>query len=159
MFVFGSVADATVTTWDSLTGKLTGISPTLITNLHAFLDQAQRHNVYVLLALLDGSTPLAQPQVLTDASSMQSFIDLAVTPIAKALSSHPALFGIEIISEPESMASDFGTPSVLPAVQMADIQRLVGRVAHAIHQVAPNTMVRHPSVLMCNMFQLLHVPT
>ena len=105
------------------------------------LQQAERNNVYVLLVLVNGARELIHPQVITNMSSLESFIDVGVTPVVKALTGYPALLGYDIINEPEGMAGDLPFPWVEPRVQMADIQRFVGRVAHAIHQANPDTLV------------------
>jgi len=140
-FLYGSLWPEPTTVWDENTGKMVNISTTLIADLQSFLKQAERNNVYVLLVLVNGARELIHPQVITNMSSLESFIDVGVTPVVKALTGYPALLGYDIINEPEGMAGDLPFPWVEPRVQMADIQRFVGRVAHAIHQANPDTLV------------------
>jgi len=142
VFLFADFHASYVTQWDDTTGKLVAISSSPIPDLQSFLLKAQQHNVYVLLCLVDGAVQLFRPAILTDRDVLESFIEVAVKPIAKALAAYPALLGIDVVNEPEGMVNEFPFPWVTSFTSMKMVQRFIGRVAHAIHVTNPNTMVR-----------------
>jgi len=146
-FVYGSFQSRSVTQWSPISGKLESISPYVIVHLKTLLRMAQKHNVYVLLTLVNGAQDLHEPRLISDLTVMQSFIEVGVIPVVEALQGHPALFGYDIINEPEGMVTDFNNAWAWPHSNMSFVQRFVGRVAHAIHQTDQKAMVSDENIV------------
>jgi hypothetical protein len=111
--------------------KVTGIDPELLANLHAVLDSAQAHGVKVYLCLFDAwAVKRRPPQGLPVArlpkydewhaavkgimksivQSPSDFVANALTPLVDSIATHPAVYAIDVMNEPEGMVAD--TPAV-----------------------------------------------
>lgn len=122
------------------TGKVTATDSTgtLISDLASLLDAAHARGIVVSLQLFSGSQPGGHvdglvKDAVTNAGLLQSYFDVVLTPVAKALSGHPALGSYEVLNEPESMIQA-GQSSSNPC---EDTSQLAGTGAGWLHCDVP----------------------
>lgn len=133
--------------WDDST--VVGPGDHTIEDLRALLDEAQRHNVGLVVCLWSfdmlrhsyGSEVTNRAHaLLTERDNTESYVQNALIPIADALGDHPALLAWEIFNEPEGMTHEFGWDGIRH-VPFEDIQRFVNLTAGAIHRTNPDALV------------------
>lgn len=111
--------------------KVIGIDGELLSNLHTVLDSAQGHGVKVYLCLFDAWVVKRRPPQGLPAArlpkydesyntikgitksiveSPADFVANALTPLVNSIATHPAVYAIDVMNEPEGMTSD--TPVV-----------------------------------------------
>lgn len=122
-------------------------------NLKRGLDIAWENGIGINITLLsfdmlksDQVSPLileANKKILLDDKALEAFINKAVIPMVTALKNHPGIVAWEVFNEPEGMARNFGWTS--NKVTMDAIQKVVNRVAGAIHREAPGSLVTNGS--------------
>ncbi len=146
-------------------GLVSEMGKETINNVKTLLDAAEEYGVVVDLCLLsfDMMQPgdVGSPQknsycdfdldnnynLLTTDEGIQAFIDNAVTPLvgADGIKGHPAIMCWEVFNEPEGMSSEHGWTGQSDkggkTVPMAQIQKVVNRVAAACKKADPKSLV------------------
>jgi hypothetical protein len=135
--------------FDSKTGLASGISDRNLANLKKALDIAAEGGVGLILCLW--SFNMLEPdqkgvvdvnrnlKLLTTDEGLQAYIDKALVPMVRSVKDHPGLIAWEVFNEPEGMCENTGWTS--RRITLSDVQRVVNRVAGAIHREAPGTLV------------------
>eukprot|EP01006_Ploeotia_vitrea_P043810 TRINITY_DN66780_c4_g1_i1.p1 TRINITY_DN66780_c4_g1~~TRINITY_DN66780_c4_g1_i1.p1 ORF type:complete len:446 (+),score=53.93 TRINITY_DN66780_c4_g1_i1:27-1364(+) len=131
----------------------------LISDVRRYVESARDHNMLVFFSLWNGA--VATPQQLADMvkseAKTQSFIDVVLTPLVKALAGNPALGGWEIFNEPEGSVipneenadpcwdtrplKNTGAGWAGHTYHMQELQRFHNHLASAIHAADPNALV------------------
>lgn len=133
--------------WEGST--VVGPGENTIRDLGAILDEAQAHNVGIMICLWSfdmlrhayGSDVTDRSRaLLTEEDKTESYVENALVPMVEAVGDHPALIAWEILNEPAGMSSEFGWDGVRH-VPFADIQRFVNRTAGAIHRTDNDALV------------------
>jgi len=124
-------------------GSVTGLSSTFISDLTKLVDMAASYNVVLVISLwsfdMFKGAPGLHPDLVTDSSKSQSYINNALYPILSALGTRPNIIW-EVMNEPEWAIND--TPcSLTTCCTLSQMQRFHGMVAEAIHQKAPGQIV------------------
>jgi len=135
-------------------GHVTGLSATFLNELTNLTTLAKSYNVVLLITFWSFDMCKQEtsngfhPDLISDATKTQSYIDNALKPILKALSGFENVV-YEVINEPEWCIQETpgNTPTQVPLVQM---QRFVGMIAAAIHQNSPQKVTLGSSALKWN---------
>ncbi len=131
-------------------GVITGLDPEFLVNLGKVLDSANANGVQVYLCLFDfwpvyGSPPqdIINAGKIQDYANLQNtwkkitrslykdsvylgkFIDNALVPLINQIGNHPALFGIDLINEPECLMQN-------DSILFSDIQNFISACSSAI---------------------------
>jgi hypothetical protein len=133
--------------WKSL--EVVGPGSTTINDLRQILDAAERQQVSLMLCLwsfdmmrLSNGERVTDRShaLLTDPAKLQTYLDRALTPMARELKGHRAILAWEIFNEAEGMSHEFGW-NFNRRVSMKDIQRFVNRAAGTIRRADPGAKV------------------
>lgn len=133
--------------WDD--SAVVGPGENTIDDLRALLDEAQQHDVGIVVCLWSfdmlrrsyGSEVTDRAHaLLTERDLTETYLDNALEPMVEALSDHPALLAWEIFNEPEGMTEEFGWDGIRH-VPFRDVLRFINLTAGAIHRVDPNALV------------------
>lgn len=131
-------------------GMVTGLDSGFIPHFDAILSAAQKHGILVMPCLWSfdmakdftaSAGPFAGKHIklITDTAYTRSYIDKVLAPLAQRYADHPALVAWEICNEPEWMLDKDG--STLQRATALQLQAWTGRLAAAIHRVAPKALV------------------
>jgi hypothetical protein len=140
-FVFG---DGRASPEFSPDGYVTGFDQHFYADLEAALAIAQKHDVYLILVLLDfhladeakqvnGVQTGGRSEMITDAKKRQSFLDKALKPLLERCGEHPNIFAWEVINEPEGAMDVPGGGWVQRPIGTAEMQAFVRDVAKSVH--------------------------
>lgn len=144
-------------------GKVTGFDANTLPSMADAAQLAAKHNLLIVFNLWSfdmfhaDSTPSGKGEhagghrdLVVDAATRNSFIEKALIPMlrypvpgtAYTLGTHPAIYGWDVINEPEFAISEMGNPndSVPVPVPLADMQRFVAEVAGTIHRNSNQTV-------------------
>jgi len=146
--------------FDATTGLVTGLGSKTIYNVKAMLDIAKRNGVVLVLDLLThnlmaasevgswNSMSIANNKMLmqTDAG-ITAYVNNAVIPLVKAIGNDSAVLCWEVFNEPEGMVAGAAW-GLEPGITMPDVQKVVNRVAGAIHRTVPGILVSNGAVTM-----------
>lgn len=133
--------------WDDST--VVGPGEDTIPDLRALLDEAQRHDVGLIVCLwsFDMLRTSYGPDITNRAHSLlttpektDAYVRNALVPMVEALGDHPALLAWEILNEPAGMSTEFGWEGIRH-VPFSAIQRFVNRTAGAIHRTNADALV------------------
>jgi len=133
---------------------VTGLSPTFISELTNLTATAGQYHVVLMITLWSFDMCKNEvsngnhPDLISDASKTQSYIDKALIPMVTALKGHENVV-YEVINEPEWCIKETpgNTPVMVPLVQM---QRFAGMIASAIHKNSPHKVTLGASALKWN---------
>ena len=134
---------------------------TLISDMRAYLKAAQELDILVFFCLWNGAVlrNAKTKALFSSPPRLQSYIDIVLKPMAKALADEPALGGWEIINEPEgSVAAGVadsdacfdtmalkgtgaGWAQPTSPIPMRHVLTFVAEQVAAIHRVAPSALV------------------
>ncbi|MFH1264691.1 MAG: hypothetical protein ABIK89_03145 [Planctomycetota bacterium] len=142
-------------------GAVTGFSQTFHDDVAMFLDLAAQHNVKVEFVLIDfhaagrgeevgGVWLRGRGMVLEDPQIRARFIDEFVEPFLETFGRHRALFGIDVINEPEWIVSEAhggAWEAVEDAVKAGkpisgdQLREFINQCADCVHRLAPDKLV------------------
>ena len=119
--------------------SVTGLTPSFTADLAALAKQAQDHKIVLQICLwsFDMCKKNEHPgdphaNLISDASATQSYLDKALVPMLKALSTFENII-IEVINEPEWCIREApGNTDV--QVSLVEMQRFVGMIAQTVHK-------------------------
>ncbi|CAG2178766.1 unnamed protein product, partial [Oppiella nova] len=132
----------------------------LVKELQALMDDAQKHNVFIILCMFTNTMLKNHQGFITDESKIQSYIDKALVPMVEGLKGKKALAAWEIENEPEG-AMDIWTKESDPNTcfdiyrwqksnkgmgyqakfPIKRILRLFNWISSAIHTADPSALV------------------
>jgi len=152
----GLLDDAAMMT--DIDGHVTGYSPRFRSDVKNFLDAAQSAGIMVEFNLVDylvawdaeqsGTNPAwlkGRREIIEDPATREEFMLEFVAPFLAEFGSHPALYGIDIINEPEWIVdpSEGGgdAPGANPPVARADVRAFIAEVALLVRVLAPGKLV------------------
>jgi hypothetical protein len=144
-------------------GSVTGFDATTLPSMADAAQLAARHNLLLVFTLWSfdmleaDSTPTGKGEhagghrdLIVDAAVRRSFIDNALIPMLRhpvpgtsyTLGTHPAIYGWEVINEPEFAITEMGQPNatIPQPVSLAEMQRFVAEVAGTIHRNSNQTV-------------------
>jgi len=144
--------------FSATTGLVTGLGSKTISNVKAMLSIAGRNGVVLSLDLLTHNLMAASQvgsyntmsiannkKLLQTDSGLKAYIDNAVIPLVKAIGQDSSILCWEVFNEPEGMVAG-ASWGLEPGITMPDIQRVVNRVAGAIHRTVPGILVSNGAV-------------
>ena len=125
VWMFSDLALGAPLTFDA-GGNVSGLRAGVLETAVTLLDMAHDLGIYVVLSLWNGALVRAplDCSFYADAAKLDSFIAKALTPLALALSGHPALAMWEIVNEPEGVLElpDSSTP--IESSPCSDVQSM-----------------------------------
>jgi len=132
-------------------GSVKGLSTTFISDLQALVSMAKTYSVVIVLSLwsfdMFNQQP-GHPDLVSDATKTQSYINNALIPIVKGLDSYENII-FEIMNEPEWAINE--TPASEPQhVPLTQMQRFHGMLAEAIHNYGSHPVTTGSSCLKWN---------
>jgi len=144
--------------FDSTTGLVSGLGSKTISNVKSMLAIAGRNGVVLALDLLTHNLMAAgqvgswnkmsianNKKLMQTDEGLKAYIDNAVVPLVKAIGKDSAILCWEVFNEPEGMVAG-ASWGLEPGVTMIDVQRVVNRVAGAIHRTVPGILVSNGAV-------------
>jgi len=125
-------------------GYATGFDEYVYQDLDAALAIAQKHNIYLVLVLLDykvakkaetvnGVQLGGRSRVISDPATRQAFLDNAVRPLLQRYGGDPVILAWEVMNEPEGAMAIPGGAWVEEPVNPAVMQSFVTSVVNCIH--------------------------
>jgi len=125
-------------------GKVTGFDKYFYPDLDAALAIAQKHDIYLILVLLDFHLADKSKQVsnvqlggrsemITDPAMRQSFLDIALRPLLERYGKNRNIIAWEVMNEPEGAMIIPGGKWVEKSVSTADMESFVRDVVEYIH--------------------------
>lgn len=125
-------------------GKVTGFDEHFYPDLDAAFAVAQKHNIYLILVLLDfhladktkdvsGVQLGGRSQVITDAKTRQSFLDNALKPLLERYGKNRNIIAWDVMNEPEGAMTIPGGKWVEESVSASAMQSFVNDVVGYIH--------------------------
>jgi len=125
-------------------GKVTGFDEYFYSDLDAALAIAKKHNIYIILVLLDfrlaekakdvNSIQLGgRSQLITEPKIRQSFLDNSLKPLLERYGKNRNIMAWEVINEPEGAMNISGGKWVQEPVDVAAMQSFVKDAVHYIH--------------------------
>jgi hypothetical protein len=120
------------------------ISDAGIADIRRVLDSAEAAGVVLNISLWSFDMLRSGPiddnrALLTQDANRQAYIDNVLTPLAKALKGHPALYSYEIFNEAEGMTTQYGWTT--NRIEESFVQKCVNWFADAIHTADPAVAV------------------
>ncbi len=144
--------------FDSNTGLVSGLGTKTIANVKSMLSIANRNGVVLALDLLTHNLMAAgqvgdwnhmsianNKKLMQTDAGLKAYIDNAVVPLVKAIGNDSGVLCWEVFNEPEGMVAG-ASWGLEPGITMVDIQRVVNRVAGAIHRAVPGILVSNGAV-------------
>ncbi|MEM6264750.1 MAG: T9SS type A sorting domain-containing protein [Bacteroidota bacterium] len=130
-------------------GFVTGVEPRFWADLDDLFARAEAHQVLLIPTLwsfdmfkdyrdVAGTTAGLHKDLVTDPAKLQSYLDIALTPMVQRYAGHCALLAWEIINEPEWSMEISGGGKTAQTVSAQKMQRFVGACATVIHQHSPD---------------------
>jgi len=149
--------------FDATTGLASGLGSKTIGNVKAMLSIANRNGVVLVLDLLSHNLMAAgqvgswnqmsianNAKLLKTDAGIAAYVQNAVVPLVTAIGKDTGILAWEVFNEPEGMlaanATNWGL--VDSGIQMANIQKVINRVAGAIHRAVPGILVSNGAVQM-----------
>ncbi len=137
--------------FDPATGLVNGLGKETINNVKRMLKIAGDNGMLLMPVLLSHNLtedpndqkglPLQNNlKLLTTDAGLQAYIDHAVLPLVKAIGKDTSLACWEVFNEPEGMVENIGWTKGA-RIQGSDVQKVVNRVAGAIHRAVPGVLV------------------
>jgi len=125
-------------------GKISGFDEYFYPDLDAALAIAHKHDIYLILVLLDfnlaekakdinGVQLGGRSQVISDPTIKQSFLDNAIRPLLKRYGNNRNIVAWEVMNEPEGAMVIPGGKWVKESVSTAAMQSFVNDVVRYIH--------------------------
>jgi hypothetical protein len=147
--------------YDSSTGLVKGLGTQTISNVKAMLDIAGRNGVVLVLSLLSQNLaeqpqtvangpgqiglPLAfNKKLLQTDTGLSAYIRNAVVPLVTAIGKDSSILCWEVFNEPEGMTDSGWTYDKTTTIP--EIQKVINRVAGAIHRAVPGILVSNSAV-------------
>ena len=126
-------------------GKVTGFDEHFYPDLDAALATAEKHNIYLILVLLDfhladkakqvsGVQLGGRSEVITDPAMRRSFLDNALRPLLQRYRKNRNIIAWEVMNEPEGAMTIPGGKWVEESVSPAAMQSFVKNVVGYIHK-------------------------
>ncbi|MBN1117735.1 MAG: Ig-like domain-containing protein [Bacteroidales bacterium] len=133
---------------DTVIGPGTGA----IDDLKQILDTACKYDLGLILCLwsfdmlkedLAATFLIQNRKILEEEDALNSYIEYALKPMVDSTKNHPGIIAWEVFNEPEGMIPDafWGGWSGVGHVARANVQRVINRVAGAIHRIDTSLQV------------------
>lgn len=126
-------------------GFVTGLDPNMLNELNDFLERANKYNLLVILTLWShdmfenrtddaGEFAGLHEDLLTESEKLESYLNLALTPMVQALNHHCNLLAYEIISEPEWCFPTLGISATTQSITIPKMQNFVAKCIQVIRK-------------------------
>lgn len=137
-------------------GLVSSPSTNTIANIQKMLAIAKDNDIVLILSLMShnwmNTANLSASEIARNKAMLQTdagiaaYVDNYVVPVTKAIGVDPNILCWEVFNEPEGMVQAWSGLS--PGIAMGDVQKVVNRVAGAIHRTVPGVLVSNGAVVM-----------
>jgi uncharacterized repeat protein (TIGR02543 family) len=129
-------------------GYVNGLGTKTVQNLKTALQYASKYNLVLMPTLMthnlvntSGDQWNKNKKLLTENAALDAYISTYLVPLVTAIGKDPNLLCWEVFNEPEGLVYWNSANKI----QKSDVQRVVNRVAGAIHRAVPGVLVSNGS--------------